>query len=580
MFAGSTLIFGAISAHAVGVAGVALAGALLASGLGVDTVYSTGDLDNVAWIDEHDPSPYARVASACLFGQSVSAPVVGGATPLAARCISFGDDWYNRIHFWPNHVFLDVGAGDDTVKLTLWNAWFVPRSLISVDVVPDVLFSGNTTRVIPALGVASFTISAGAGASDGEIEAAFVFDYATLPLPVTVNVEMVWNFSPNWEEGVLEKLTWATDILQSETLVEQRRALRQAPRREFEAAFILDSGNARALDIALFAHGAGKWIVPIWPEVQTLQNNLPNDSTTLPADTANRSFRVGAYVMLVGADMSDYAIYSISAMTPTVLVLGKATQKRWSNGARIFPAVEARLSGEPAMQRLSADIVRFDAGFIVTDVCDVTSVPPAASYRGYPVLEIAPDESEPLSHEYGRLVATLDSGLAATAQVINVGGTAMPVTGWRWFGAGIKADASFRALLYWLSGRWRALWVPSFVDDFQVIGGAPGLPNLTVAADGFDRHGFMRQGRRDVRLHIPGAPPIYARIIACKRISNTVLEIMLSEALPLAATPDTKCSFLTLSRADSDSVEILHHTDVEGVATADLIFRGVRDDEF
>jgi hypothetical protein len=42
----------------------------------------------------------------------------------------------------------------------------------------------------------------------------------------------------------------------------------------------------------------------------------------------------------------------------------------------------------------------------------------------------------------------------------------------------------------------------------------------------------------------------------------------------------TRICWMTLCRMDSDTVELRHITDSEGVAQTELIFRGVRDDEF
>ena len=44
----------------------------------------------------------------------------------------------------------------------------------------------------------------------------------------------VWTIRPNWKGGILERLEWLTDVLASDTGVEQRRSVRPTPRRSFE----------------------------------------------------------------------------------------------------------------------------------------------------------------------------------------------------------------------------------------------------------------------------------------------------------------------------------------------------------
>ncbi|MDR1424309.1 MAG: hypothetical protein LBI92_06890 [Azoarcus sp.] len=580
MFAGSLVISGAIAAHTTGVVGMALSGALGAGGIGLDTPYSSGNLDTVAWIDEHDPSPFARAASATLTGTLCAVPVAGSANHAAVRCKSFGDDWYDRIHFMPQSVSLDISAGNDATTLTVWNAWFEPRTLTAIDVAPDIVFSGSLPMDFAALGLRTFQVSIGPQAAQMEGDAGFVFDDGTVLLPVEVQALVLWSFTPNWEEGVIERLTWATDILRSETLVEQRRALRIAPRREFEASFVLGGGDRRLFDLLLFKHGAGDWLLPVWPHVQMLRDDLAQGAAIIPVATTGRDFDAGSYVALIGDHAGDYAFYPVASIAAASVSLGKTTNRRWPAGTRVYPARRARLSGEPSLRRIHAGLFEFEASFVLLEACDVSPAPPAATYRGVPVLERPPDETEPLSREYGRLIATLDSGLGAQAQITNVGGRAQPMTGWRWFGDSAVAHARFRELLYWLAGRWRALWVPGFGDDLEAVSGRVAENFLTIRACGYGRFGFNQAGRTDVRIATPGSAPFYTRIVSVEQASGQREMLLLDSYLPFDVTPETQIGFMTLSRADSDSVEIGYQSDIDGVATAELIFRGVRDDEF
>ncbi|QDR42971.1 hypothetical protein FPJ25_15610, partial [Pseudomonas aeruginosa] len=54
-------------------------------------------------------------------------------------------------------------------------------------------------------------------------------------LVITGNRIIAWTFAPDWGDSIVERLSASTNILQSESAVTQRRAMRLAPRREFEA---------------------------------------------------------------------------------------------------------------------------------------------------------------------------------------------------------------------------------------------------------------------------------------------------------------------------------------------------------
>ncbi|MEN1720224.1 hypothetical protein AAIH56_35680, partial [Pseudomonas aeruginosa] len=98
----------------------------------------------------------------------------------------------------------------------------------------------------------------------------------------------------------------STNILQSESAVTQRRAMRLAPRREFEANMYAVDRERQLLDMTLFGWGARIWALPIWPDVQLLQEPLAAGSLNIPCGTAGLDFRDGGLAMLRGEDAFTY----------------------------------------------------------------------------------------------------------------------------------------------------------------------------------------------------------------------------------------------------------------------------------
>ena len=158
----------------------------------------------------------------------------------------------------------------------------------------------------------------------------------------------------------------------------------------------------------------------------------------------------------------------------------------------------------------------------------------------------------------------------------------MPVTAWRWFGMGRAARAGFRAFIAWLAGRQRALWVPTWADDLRIVQIHNGCLAIDVEWVGALRLARRQPGRRDIRIALKGGVVFYRRIIDALEISTEIEALYFDAPISgnLTAADIAHVCWMSLSRADSDTVEIEHVTDGDGLARAEVIFRGVRDDEF
>ena len=313
----------------------------------------------------------------------------------------------------------------EALPVTFWNAWFVPRVLQGVDGLGNDLMIDRDDPPITFAPLAEEVIRIGVSPASRavlETNVTFTFDSGEVVIVLaTIHRVVVWGFPPDWADGVHERLVWATDILASETLVEQRRALRPAPRREFDAAFLAHGQARQFLDLALFAWGANAWMIPVWPDVQWLDHPVARNAMNIACRTDGFEFRAGEMAILLGETPLDAEAVEIETVTADGLALKRIVQHDWPSGARLYPALPARLQGEVSLNRQTYALATFDASFIVTQTTDVSPAAPAAMYRGRPVLEMRPDETETLTRSYARLIETLDSGLAAAAQVTNVG---------------------------------------------------------------------------------------------------------------------------------------------------------------
>ncbi|OKR64411.1 hypothetical protein BH599_30035, partial [Pseudomonas aeruginosa] len=256
-------------------------------------------------------------------------------------------------------------------------------------------------------------------------------------------------------------------------------------------------------------------------------------------------------------------------------------QRRWPAGSRLYPIRTAQLTEQPALTRLTDTLYSAQARFLVMDSSDWLEVMPTATYRGWPVLDRRPEESEDLSLSYQRLLDVLDNetGLPQFADQAGVG---FPVHGFRWQTEGREEHAALRSLLYALRGRQKAIWIPTHAADLVLVDTVAATSSvLDVELVGLAR--FFRAdapGRRDIRIELYGGQVFHRRILDVSELNVDVERMAIDSALGTVVRPSdvARISFMTLCRQDSDSVQITHETDTDGISTASTVFRGVRDE--
>lgn len=539
-------------------------------------------LDSYAWVG----IPYASVAHRTPGGAAYAnaLPVkANGRAIKGLRAKAFLDDYYERIHVYPTTLDLGNIISTQTSTIIVWNAYFSAKTLTEVAGLEEgisVEGPGSVPMVVPALGETSWDLSVtpdGPARLDAELQ--WVFSGVDSPvLVVTGNRIVAFGFVPDWSEPVKETLAWLTDVLASTTGAEQRRALRIAPRRSFEAQVIAEGRERAAFDLALAGWGAKQWALPIWHDVQWLAAPLAAGAVAISCVAAGRDFVEGGLAMLRGDDALITEAVEISKITAAGLELKRATQRAWPVSTRLYPVRSARLAEQPEMARKTDRLIVATVSFDIVEPCDWTEAAPMETYRGLPVYTERPDESEDLTSQYERLLATLDNTTGLPA-VTDTAGKGFPVRGHRWVLQGVDEHSAQRGLLYWLRGRQRACWLPTHAEDLMLAATASGA-TLTVERVGYARFGVGQLGRQDIRIELADGSVLNRRILSAAEVDDDTETLVLDSDLPAAIDPAdvVRISYLALMRLSDDSVEIEHVTDIEGVGRAALTFRGVRDD--
>lgn len=396
----------------------------------------------------------------------------------------------------------------------------------------------------------------------------------------------VWRFQPNWSSDVVETLEWLTDIMSSPLGIEQRRSLRYFPRRFLEFTALVAGRERTLADNLIATYGGGAWYLPTWHEPYLLSAPFLPIGTSAITLVSTDGLASGQIGLLFGGDVFQYELVEISAVVDNVVTISAPTTKLWRADAMLFVVKRAKLTEQPDFERRSDAVARLPVKFRIdaADSDDGVFIPQLATpwlaptYQGYSVLNIAPNDTQPLTSSFARLMEELDTK-TSTPFIVDTAGRPFGVQQYEWYLRGRADHSGFAAMLQALRGRAAPLWLPSFSSDLSLAEPInSGDTVVTVELAGFTEAGGARPGRRHIRILLNDGTSIYNAVLASASGSNSeAMSLVMPIGRDIQPHEVSQISFMTFARLDQDRVEINHHTDVDGVSAVAVVFRELPD---
>ena len=206
--------------------------------------------------------PSAQQARSGQYGDTLLGPgaltnnrpaAVRSLSLTGARQASYFDDYYNRLWLLPSLIRYGSISGLVTKVAVLWNAWTVPRTITGI------VQSGTTginlggtapPAAMRALSTLTYNVQAtptGPATVNGTIT--FTADNGqSITLYLSGERSRLWPIPPNWADGVNVTLSFKTDVFTSRSGREQRRELRQTPRKSFEFSVLTENEDFRRIE--------------------------------------------------------------------------------------------------------------------------------------------------------------------------------------------------------------------------------------------------------------------------------------------------------------------------------------------
>lgn len=220
----------------------------------------------------------------------------------------------------------------------------------------------------------------------------------------------VWTFPPNWSARPTERYEFKTDIFTSRSGREQRRALRDQPRRSHSYQVTAAGDDFRALNLFLRTGQNQPVAAPEWTRYAKLSADVAATATTLTFAATPAWMVVGRAVMLLTD--STYHVAVIEATTSTTVTLDTPLTDAWLTGSRVYAALLVLLNETMQGAHLTNAVTRKSLMLSVFPGSEpaIDDSSAVTTFNGREVFTQTPNWSSDVSMDHSWAVETVDFG--------------------------------------------------------------------------------------------------------------------------------------------------------------------------
>jgi hypothetical protein len=480
----------------------------------------------------------------------------------------FEQDWYHHVHLLPAKIALGNLLSTQLRQVEVWNAHFAPKTLSAVIGEND----GGISLAAPAnppttYGMLESRLHNVSVSLDGPpvIEASYTFQFPeeAPTLSISGRRVVVFGLKPNWADGWLERLMWATDVLTARDGTEQRVSLRAKPRRSLEFSILVSSVDAAFLDVLLSAWQSRVYALPIWPDKAVLTAAIAAGSTVIPLTTTHLEYEADG-LLVIGIDSRNTEAAEVLSVASNAVTLKQPLLQSWPAGAFVTPARTARLRVTQAVSRVTDAIATARLVFDIAGTTAITKQDSTTTFNSTPVWITRPNRVRDVESEYQRLAEVLDFDTGITA-VDDHAARPFVRRSFDYLFKNRTEVAAFKAWLAARQGRLTAFWHPTW--EASIVPVKKILSNqtvMTVASRGYALYFNPMPGRTEAAfLHKNGS--WYFRTISSFGAGTIGDEdvMTINQAFGFDANPEDWIAiyFLEKTRLDADQIEINWQTD-------------------
>lgn len=505
------------------------------------------------------------VGSQRIFGDLIdNLPIdINSQVVVGQLCPMFVEDFYERVHVTPNVLALGNLVSTQIRTFEVWNAFFTSNNNISLTPTGDTTGIILTEPAIPptlygALESREYQVEVGlTGPPTIDVIYTWVFDTETRTLELTGQRVIIFAFSPDWSDAVVERYEFLTQIIEADDGSENRYRLRTNPRRSLEYRVLVESDDKRWLELYLWTWKARLFAVPIWTDCARTTALTPIGDFVVDVVTTDfTSFKVGGLAIFVIDQRTTEAV-EISSVDPTSLTLIRATLQSWPTGTRIYPALTGRMVEDQSINQPTADITFASIKFDFVDNDAIAAVDSPVGYQGDFVLEKVPNRVSDLSVKYQSKYGLVDFGISVPV-VDDRSGYPDVVTGFDFVEETREQIWFWKEWMHSRAGKHSRFYFSSQSKDFFPLK-AIASTDVGITVTDYEYRNFydFALGKRDIAIFSTTGLVFYRRIVSA--VSTTPGEEIIGIDSPTGTTIPLaqikQIAFLHPCRMDADSME-------------------------
>lgn len=331
-------------------------------------------------------------------GDSTNTQPVGLVSDIdrdGSRIASFFEDFYNRVYFIPPSLDLGAVSTEVEAKLKMWNAHLQTRTLQTIDATGDdglaITITPRPFDILP-LSIIDYTITASlAGPPSINANYEFVFDNRSYFLPVIGTRSKLGPLTPTWDEGYEIQYEFKTEVFTSYNGTEQRRALRETPRKKISYTAHPHHEQLRRWNDLMFSWQGNTINIPELPRKIKVLGQIIHDDTLIPLLYIPHWMVPGQSIMVISGDYN--ILTSVKTTSPGLLELQTSVGVDLPPGAFIHPVVSGLLAKQIKSTRLTNMVatVKFELEITPASELDVGVQAADETFNGHEIFTVKPN---------------------------------------------------------------------------------------------------------------------------------------------------------------------------------------------
>lgn len=499
------------------------------------------------------------------------------------RARTFFEDFYNTLHFIPATIELGAVSADTAVTLSIWNAYLQPVTLESITFIDQagVTLEGPPLPVtLVPLQTVVYTVRASSeGPPAINAQMIFEFDVEIRTIPVTGTRARMSPIVPNWANSFEIEYQFKTDIFSSRWGREQRRALRNTPRKTISFTASPTHDELRAAR-GLFSGWANNTIIlPELPRQSRLLEPMDTTDMAVLREAAPSWMAVGETVVL--AYRGRYDTREIEFVDGNLVTFASSVTGLWPVGTKIHPALSVRLADSINVRHQTSEAATIGIEFEVLPGSEFYPPTPApVSFKGREVWLTPPNWASPVNQSFESNRELVDFGRGRNQVFEPIPFTSVLQKMGYSGGSFAKAFAIAEFFLR-CKGQLGEFYMPTFVNDVLLTWPVPVTSrSIRVPGTDFARDYAGDPVRKAVAIYMRNGEVHLRGVNTIAQVEDEIgldSSIELDDALPYELTADNvlKISWMPVWRMATDTFSLEWLT--TSVAQCQLSVRMIED---